>query len=367
MQDWALLSPEEVPRIPILPQPCAPSYTASSRQMQVCTKFHVRREPDRRSSTVPCCCCCCYGCCPPCRCLARQCVTFAAPKVTLLGQQQPVAPPPPAGPQFHAGVQPYGVPGAAAGAAAGAGRGVGAAGAYGWDHQHPGHAEGACGHQHHQHQQQHHHQGGGVGHGPCANFNQADIAAALQRTAVHAVHPPPQRLQAQPEQQQQEAEVVTTCHLDRSLVVSRIHLEGGAGALYIPEGFPNFEAVRPMAAALGRSLSKELSRLFDEVFEPGRGHTLGMPLQYHVFWDPDTRVIAFNSNGRLWFNAAAGPASAGADVGAGRARFWFLTVCHELAHNVVGPHNSEFSGSMAALVLHFSHHFRAFMARHFGA
>jgi hypothetical protein len=122
-----------------------------------------------------------------------------------------------------------------------------------------------------------------------------------------------------------------------------------------------------MAAALGRTVYKELTQLFDEVFDPSNRRRAGHALQFYVFWDPAANMIAFNKGGQLWFNAAAGPDSAGADVGSGRARFWFLTVCHELAHNVVGPHNSEFAGAMGALVLHFSHHFRAYMARHFGA
>jgi len=59
----------------------------------------------------------------------------------------------------------------------------------------------------------------------------------------------------------------------------------------------------------------------------------------HVFWE-DAERIAFNRQGELFFNArfAVGMAQ---DTQADFLSFWFVTFCHELAHNEAAGHNEE--------------------------
>ena len=72
-------------------------------------------------------------------------------------------------------------------------------------------------------------------------------------------------------------------------------------------------------------------------------------------------AIAFNLGrqgeaGECWYNAAFDPPSADP---ATRATHWFLTTCHELAHNYVRGHNSLFADVMGQFVLRYTPAFRA--------
>ncbi len=62
-----------------------------------------------------------------------------------------------------------------------------------------------------------------------------------------------------------------------------------------------------------------------------------------LFYDPDSSAIAFNHGQSLFFNFAyylANKHHQTPDVMKVRS-FWFITFCHELAHNFVLPHNAE--------------------------
>ncbi|KAK3328503.1 hypothetical protein B0T19DRAFT_356769 [Cercophora scortea] len=73
----------------------------------------------------------------------------------------------------------------------------------------------------------------------------------------------------------------------------------------------------------------------------------------HIFYDEQGSTIAFNSNGSIFcnlrfFNQLHGVKMKGAGAGAGEgkveaATWWWVVIAHELAHNLVGPHNSEHS------------------------
>ena len=76
---------------------------------------------------------------------------------------------------------------------------------------------------------------------------------------------------------------------------------------------------------------------------------------FHVYHDPHDGIIAFNSADKMWYNAAQDVMVH--DVAA-RAEFWYLTICHELAHHFVRDHNSEFSNYVGKLVLEYGQGFR---------
>ena len=75
-------------------------------------------------------------------------------------------------------------------------------------------------------------------------------------------------------------------------------------------------------------------------------------------------TIAFNHRklgpgqaGEIWYNAAFDPPEADSRQ---RAAHWFLTACHELGHNFVRRHDSEFAGLMGQIVMRFTPRFYAF-------
>ncbi|KAJ7647485.1 hypothetical protein FB45DRAFT_893565 [Roridomyces roridus] len=65
----------------------------------------------------------------------------------------------------------------------------------------------------------------------------------------------------------------------------------------------------------------------------------------HIFYDLDGGLIAFNRGGSIFFNLRYYEAWHDADVKAGRLQgayiSWYFTLAHEVAHNLVHPHNSE--------------------------
>ena len=84
----------------------------------------------------------------------------------------------------------------------------------------------------------------------------------------------------------------------------------------------------------------------------------------NIFYDPDGKTIAFNRNGSIFCNYLyfqqlhEGKISSGADRTAERAEalvYWWVILCHELAHNLVGDHSSEHS-----------YYTEAFVQRYFG-
>jgi len=77
---------------------------------------------------------------------------------------------------------------------------------------------------------------------------------------------------------------------------------------------------------------------------------------FFCFFDPDSRVIAFNRNKTLWFNLAQQRAPM-ADI-IPRFEKWFLTVCHELTHNFEANHGTNFIRCFSEIVLQFAKRFR---------
>ena len=84
---------------------------------------------------------------------------------------------------------------------------------------------------------------------------------------------------------------------------------------------------------------------------------------FSLYWEAGTNLIAFNADGQLWYNAAKDCAF---DNPSGRIDFWYLVICHELAHNIVHAHNSDFSQAMSEIVLTFSQDLRQFQDRFAG-
>ncbi|KAJ6607773.1 hypothetical protein B0H10DRAFT_2070382 [Mycena sp. CBHHK59/15] len=86
----------------------------------------------------------------------------------------------------------------------------------------------------------------------------------------------------------------------------------------------------------------------------------GLPLtSLHIFYDLDGGLIAFNRNGSIFFNLRYYEAWHDSDVKAGRTKAayvsWYFTLAHEIAHNLVHPHNSEHEFYFSAICeRHFS-------------
>jgi hypothetical protein len=71
------------------------------------------------------------------------------------------------------------------------------------------------------------------------------------------------------------------------------------------------------------------------------------PRSVHIFAEPGSSTIAFNSTRALFFNYQYFESLHLPDVQQGRAGdaliYWFVTLCHELAHNLVADHSSGHS------------------------
>ena len=122
--------------------------------------------------------------------------------------------------------------------------------------------------------------------------------------------------------------------------------------LYLPTG------VEPTAAKAeaAKSLYSLLERLLRHVFAEGSSVS-----NLNIFFDDRSSTIAFN-NGRsqLWFNAHHDPSNADRHA---RELFWFHTVCHELAHQYVSGHNSEFADVVGAITYKQSKSGRRYLQR----
>ncbi|KAG7090828.1 hypothetical protein E1B28_009910 [Marasmius oreades] len=73
----------------------------------------------------------------------------------------------------------------------------------------------------------------------------------------------------------------------------------------------------------------------------------------HIFYDLAGGTIAFNRNGSIFFNLRYYEAWHDEDVGRGGVKnaliSWYFTLAHEIAHNLVQPHNSEHEFYFAAI------------------
>lgn len=87
------------------------------------------------------------------------------------------------------------------------------------------------------------------------------------------------------------------------------------------------------------------------------------PAAVSIFLDKKSRTIAFNQNRSLFFNLGWFIQTHAADYATpeGRARAfdsWFLTFCHELAHNLVTDHNARFIWYQSQIAIEYSQPYR---------
>jgi hypothetical protein len=188
------------------------------------------------------------------------------------------------------------------------------------------------------------------GDGPVSNFDSVMTDVYVKQSLYsHQAHPCNGYLpgsKSGPGGLPEVMELVHTCHEEQPLVKSQVWLDPGSSSssssstawLCLSEGLASSSAIESAA----RQLYSGLKQLFVEVF-PAPGAAAAQPPQFFIFYDQDRRLIAFNKSGQLWFNAAASPdLSKAHNPGCAAARFWFLVICHELAHNKVQAH-TEFS------------------------
>jgi hypothetical protein len=87
------------------------------------------------------------------------------------------------------------------------------------------------------------------------------------------------------------------------------------------------------------------------------------PAAVNIFLDKKSNTVAFNLSGTLFFNLAwfMGLHYQDYATTAGRQRAldsWFLTFCHELAHNLVSDHNARHSWYQQQIAIEYSQQFR---------
>lgn len=77
------------------------------------------------------------------------------------------------------------------------------------------------------------------------------------------------------------------------------------------------------------------------------------PRALHIFWDEAGPLVAFNRNGGLYLNLRYYEAWHDADVQDGRRNDAIIsvyhTLAHEIAHNLVKPHDAEHSWWMSSI------------------
>ncbi|KAJ4289702.1 hypothetical protein N0V90_011031 [Kalmusia sp. IMI 367209] len=87
------------------------------------------------------------------------------------------------------------------------------------------------------------------------------------------------------------------------------------------------------------------------------------PSAVSIFLDKQSRTIAFNQNRSLFFNLGWFMQMHSADYGTAEGRMkaldsWFLTFCHELAHNLVSDHNARFIWYQSQIAIEYSPMYR---------
>lgn len=76
------------------------------------------------------------------------------------------------------------------------------------------------------------------------------------------------------------------------------------------------------------------------------------------YYDADDECIAFNRGNKLWYNAYADKVYDQSPQGV-RLFNWYITACHELAHNFQKQHDEVFSDYLAHIALQHSRGFYA--------
>ncbi|CAG8602817.1 13358_t:CDS:2 [Acaulospora colombiana] len=115
-----------------------------------------------------------------------------------------------------------------------------------------------------------------------------------------------------------------------------IGFEGGI-QVFVAEGVNPSEIIGTPILTRFASILKDLS----EVFE--------LPLKtIHIFHDPYTNLIAFNRKKALFFNFKFYNKTKGEDSFSDAFTSWYLTFCHELAHNISHSHNAEHENNLCS-------------------
>ncbi|CAI6329160.1 unnamed protein product [Periconia digitata] len=118
----------------------------------------------------------------------------------------------------------------------------------------------------------------------------------------------------------------------------------------------------PEQTEMPNEIHSELSAFLPLIF--GLSSIFGVnPAAVNIFLDKKSNTVAFNLSGTLFFNLAwfMGLHVGGFGTVEGRLRAldsWFLTFCHELAHNLVADHNARHSWYQQQIAIEYSQQFR---------
>ncbi|CAG8599070.1 18033_t:CDS:2, partial [Acaulospora morrowiae] len=111
--------------------------------------------------------------------------------------------------------------------------------------------------------------------------------------------------------------------------LTEIGVEGGL-QIFAAEGVNPLEIIGTPILTRFAGILKDLSEIFE------------LPLKtIHIFYDPNTSLIAFNRKRALFFNFKFYNKTMGEDSYNDALTSWYLTFCHELAHNITYSHNQE--------------------------
>ncbi|THU91523.1 hypothetical protein K435DRAFT_759191 [Dendrothele bispora CBS 962.96] len=157
--------------------------------------------------------------------------------------------------------------------------------------------------------------------------------------AVRACRPESGSLLRNREHMQQVKETLDEGYCDISGRAGDLKQIGQMGevSVYLSEEVPQidtFMATKRNSMARFIYIMKDLGEIYK------------LPLtSMHIFYDLGGGLIAFNRNGSIFLNLRYFEAWHDADVAAGNTSAayisWFFTLAHEIAHNLVQPHNSE--------------------------
>ncbi|KAJ7497138.1 hypothetical protein FB451DRAFT_1210268 [Mycena latifolia] len=171
--------------------------------------------------------------------------------------------------------------------------------------------------------------------------------------AIQACRPESGNLLRNREQMQQVQESLNEGYCDISGRVGDLTVVGEIGNIkvYLSQEVPDPHTFMP-------TKYESLTRFVPIM--TGLAQVYNLPLtSLHIFYDLDGGLIAFNRNGSIFFNLRYYEAWHDADVKAGRTKAayisWYFTLAHEIAHNLVQPHNSEHEFYFSAICeKHFS-------------
>ncbi|KAJ7188459.1 hypothetical protein C8R46DRAFT_1171527 [Mycena filopes] len=157
--------------------------------------------------------------------------------------------------------------------------------------------------------------------------------------AIQACKPEAGNLLRNREQMQQVQESLNEGYCDISGRVGDLTFVGEMGKIkvYLSQEVPDAHSFMPFKY-------EPLSRFVPIIGVLAQVYSLPLT-SLHIFYDLDGGLIAFNRNGSIFFNLRYYEAWHDADVKAGRTQAayisWYFTLAHEIAHNLVHPHNSE--------------------------